>query len=292
MTINFKSYEDFHRDIVAWERDLPEFDAVCGVPRSGMIPAAYIATRRNLRMVELCRLLNDPVNIIARSPLRGNNPVMREARSFKNRLLIVGDTTSDKGVTFKNIREQLSNFEHDLDVTYAAAYKAEGSTLADLSYETIPHPRMFGWNWFRHWNLRQSMVDCDGVLCEDWKGRPEVTEDPEFEEHVRNAKPLYIPDNPVQAVVTSRIEKYREGTEKWLKRHGVRYNALVMHPAKTPEERRAMGDHAKRKAVTYAKGYKSKQTMLFIESDEKQARTIAKLAKKPVLCTDVMRMFY
>jgi len=95
----------------------------------------------------------------------------------------------------------------------------------------------------------------------------------------------------VQAVVTSRIEKYREATEEWLKRHGVRYNALVMHPAKTPEQRRQMGDHAERKARVYAKGFKSKETMLFIESDEKQAKKIAELTKKPVLCTDLMKMF-
>lgn len=291
MTINFKSYEDFYKDIVAWERTLPKFDAVCGVPRSGLIPATYIATRRNLRMVELCRLMADPVNIIARSPLRSNNPVMRETRPFKNRLLIVDDTTSDKGVTFQSIRDQLDSCDHDLAVTYAAVYKAENSKFADLSYETISQPRMFGWNWFRHWNLQKSMVDCDGVLCEDWKHRPEQADDPEFEDHVRNARPLYIPDNPVQAVVTSRIEKYREATEGWLKRHGVRYNALVMHPAKTPEQRRQMSDHAERKARVYAKGFKSKETMLFIESDEKQAKKIAELTKKPVLCTDLMKMF-
>ena len=291
MTINFKSYEEFHKDIAAWERQLPEFDAVCGVPRSGLIPAAYIATRRNLRMVDLCRLMHNPVNVIARSPLRSNNPVMRLNRPFGNKLLVVDDTTSDQGVTLSAIRNRLDEFEHDLEVTYAAVYRGADSAAADVSYEIVPQPRMFGWNWFRHWNLRQSMVDCDGVLCEDWKSRPEENEDPEFEDHVNNAKPLYIPDNPVQAVVTSRIEKYRKGTERWLKRHGVRYNALIMHPAATPEQRRKMGDHAERKAMTYAKGYKSKKTILFIESDEKQAKRIAQITKKPVLCTDVMRMF-
>jgi len=291
MTINFKSYEDLYRDMAIWEPLLPKFDAVCGVPRSGLIPAAYLATRRNVRMVDLCRLLSDPVNIIARSPLRSNNPIMRSNRPFGNKLLIVDDATSDKGVTFQNIRSQLDTFKHDLDVSYASVYRGAEATHADLYYETIPHPRMFGWNWFRHWNLRQSMVDCDGVLCEDWKSRPEENEDPEFEDHVNNAKPLYIPDNPVQAIVTSRIEKYRKGTELWLKRHGVKYNTLIMHPAETPEQRRKMGDHAERKAMAYAKGYKSKSTILFIESDEKQAKRIAQITKKPVLCTDVMRMF-
>ncbi len=291
MTINFKSYEDFHRDIVAWERDLPEFDAVCGVPRSGLIPASYIATRRNLRMVDLYRLLQDPVDIIERSPLRSVNPVMRHMKPFRNRLLVVDDTSSDDSVTMSHIRKVLGGFDHDLDITFAAVYRASESSKVDLCFDTIPQPRMFGWNWFRHWNLRKSMLDFDGVLCEDWKHRPELTEDPEFEDHVNNVKPLFIPDVPVQAIVTSRIERYRAESERWLKRHGVQYNYLIMHPAKTPEERRRMGDHAERKAATFAKGFKSKETMLFVESDEKQAKKIAQIAKKPVLCTDLMKMF-
>jgi uncharacterized HAD superfamily protein len=291
MTINFKSYEDFHRDIAAWEQQLPQFDAVCGVPRSGLIPASYIATRRNIRMVDLCRLLQDPKGIIERSPLRNVNPVMRYEKSFGNRLLVVDDTSSDDSVTMSHLREVLGGFNHGLDITFAAVYRASESSKVDCCYDTIPQPRMFGWNWFRHWNLRQSMLDFDGVLCEDWKHRPEQTEDPEFLEHVTNAKPLYIPDVPVQAIVTSRLEQYREESEAWLKRHGVQYNALVMHPAKTPEARRAVGDHAERKAMAYAKGYKSKNTILFVESDERQAAKIAAITKKPVLCTDLMKMF-
>ena len=290
MTIHFKSYEEFHKDIVAWERQLPEFDAVCGVPRSGLIPAAYLATRRNIRMVDLCRLLEDPTDIITRSPLRDVNPVMRQAKPYRNRLLIVDDTSSEDSVTFTGLREKLANVE-DLEITFAAVYRASAKSKVDLYYEEIPQPRMFGWNWFRHWNLRSSMLDMDGVLCEDWQSRPELDVDPEFEEHVKNVKPLYLPDVPVQAIVTSRIERYRVLTEQWLKRHNVCYNWLIMHPAVTPELRRKMGDHAERKAIAYTKGFNSKKTTLFIESDERQAHKIAAISKRPVLCTDVMKMF-
>ena len=89
--MNFKSYEELLADTAAWERDLPHYDAVCGVPRSGLIPASYLATRRNVRMVALDELIRDPVNIIARSPLRKYNPVMRQGRQHGNTLLIVDD---------------------------------------------------------------------------------------------------------------------------------------------------------------------------------------------------------
>lgn len=290
MAINFRNYEEFHRDIVKWERQLPHFDAVCGVPRSGLIPATYIATRRNLRMVELNRLLDDPKDIITRSPLRDVNPVMRHAKPYGNKLLIVDDTSSGQSVTFTSLREQLADAK-GLDITYACVYRESSKSKVDLYYEEIPQPRMFGWNWFRHWNLRSAMLDMDGVLCEDWTHRPEKDDDPEFVEHIKNAKPLYIPDVPVQAIVTSRLERYRSLTEEWLRKHGVVYNHLVMHPAVTPEFRRQMGDHAERKAAAYAKGFKSKQTHLFVESDEKQAKKIAAIVKRPVLCVDLMKMF-
>jgi orotate phosphoribosyltransferase len=288
--MHFRNYDELYRDIAKWERQLPQFDAVCGVPRSGLIPATYIATRRNIRMVELSRLLDDSKGIITRSPLRAVNPIMRHARPYGNRLLIVDDTSSGQSVTFTDLRERLADAK-DLDITYACVYRESEKSKVDLYYEEIPQPRMFGWNWFRHWNLRASMLDMDGVLCEDWKHRPEQAVDPEFVDHVKNAKPLFIPDVPVQAVVTSRIERYRELTEIWLKKHGVEYNQLIMHPAVTPELRRKMGDHAERKAKAYARGFNSKATRLFVESDERQARKIAEFTQKPVLCTDLMKMF-
>jgi orotate phosphoribosyltransferase len=288
--IHFRGYDELYRDIAKWERQLPQVDAVCGVPRSGLIPATYIATRRNIRMVELCRLVENPDDIIKRSPLRDVNPVMRYDRPFGNRLLIVDDTSSDQSVTFTDLREKLAGVS-GLEIAFAAVYRASAQSKVDFFYDTIPQPRIFGWNWFRHWTLRSSMLDCDGVLCEDWKGPPEKDDDPAFVEHVKNAKPLYIPHVPVQAVVTSRIERYRELTVAWLKRHGVQYNKLIMHPAGTPELRREMRDHAERKALAYVRGFKSKTASLFVESDERQARKIAEISKKPVLCTDTMEMF-
>jgi uncharacterized HAD superfamily protein len=125
------------------------------------------------------------------------------------------------------------------------------------------------------------------VLCEDWKGPPEKNNDELFSAHLKNARPLYIPHVPIRAVVTSRLERYRKETENWLQRHGVHYRDLIMHPAKTPEERRAMNDHSARKAAAYMQ---SDDTVLFVESDIRQARTIHQLTSRPVLCIDTMEM--
>jgi uncharacterized HAD superfamily protein len=285
--MNFISLAELYRDMVAWERQLPQFDAICGVPRSGLIPATYIALRRNIRLVEISDLLRQPEGAIARAHLRPNNPVCRYNIPYGNKLLIVDDSSSVDSVTFTGLRQQLAA-QTDLQITYGAVYRSSKKSLVDCYYREVAQPRMFEWNWWRNWWTQFALCDLDGVLCEDWKGKSEVTDDLEFAKHVREVTPLYIPQMPIKAVVTSRIEKYRKETEKWLAKHNVTYSKLIMHPASTPELRRQMNDHAIQKAEAYMQ---IPESNLFIESDVKQAAQIFKLTQRPVLCIDSMTMF-
>jgi len=283
--MNFVSLDDLYRDIALWERQLPYFDAVCGVPRSGLIPATYIALRRNIRLVELSDLLRQPEGAIERATLRDNNPAAKKA--VGNRLLLVDDSSSNQSVTFRERRSKLAD-QSTLKITYGAVYRASEHSLVDCFFREVPMPRIFGWNWHRNWWLQYAMCDMDGVICADWTHRHENNVDPEFEHHVTDAKPLFPPHVPIIAVVTSRIEKYRKETELWLRKHGVQYKKLIMHPAPTAEERRKANDHAVRKAKAY---YQDNNAKLFVESDRNQAAVIFRLANKPVLCTDTMTMF-
>lgn len=284
--MNFVSFQRFYDDIAAWERELPQFDAVCGIPRSGMIPAGYIALRRNIRLVELTDLLREPLGAIGRAPIRETNPIVKYSRKVGRRLLIVDDSSSDQSVTITGLREKLAD-QLSLDITYAAVYRASEKSKVDFYYREVPQLRMFEWNWFRHWQLKTAMLDMDGVICEDWAGPPEQNDDPVFREHLKTAKPLHVPDVPIRAVVTSRLERYRAETQRWLEQHNVHYQRLIMHPAKTPEARRKAGDHAQRKAASYLQNGDS---ALFVESDIRQARIIHEQSKRPVLCTDTMEV--
>jgi hypothetical protein len=293
--MNFINLAEFSRDIAAWERKLPQFDAVCGVPRSGLIPAAHIALRRNIRLVELSEVLRQPEGAIARAALRPSNPAFQNKIPCGNKLLIVDDSSSSNSNTFNALRAKLST-QTDLHITYGAVYRASEKSQVDYYYREVAQPRMFEWNWWRNWWVHFSLCDLDGVLCEDWKGKSEVDNDLEFAKHVREATPLYIPQRPIVAVVTSRIEKYRKDTENWLAKHNVVYSKLIMHPASTPEQRRQMNDHAIRKAEAYmstpVKDYMDvPKVTIFIESDVRQAAQIFKLTQRPVLCIDSMTMF-
>lgn len=285
--MNFVSTAQLYQDMEAWERQLPEFDAVCGLPRSGLIPATYIALRRNIRLVEISDLIKQPEGAIARAWLRKSNPALKLQRPFGNRLLIVDDSSSNDSLTMRTLRLQLQN-QKALQISYGAVYRASAASQVDYFYREVPMPRMFGWNWFRHWELGEALLDMDGVICEDWQQRPEQNVDPEFMEHLNFAKPLYPPQVPVRAVVTSRLERYRRETEAWLARHNVQYERLVMHPAATPDERRKAANYAELKGQFYAS---DAQARLFVESDVRQARRIAAIARKPVLCIDTMTVY-
>lgn len=282
--MNFVSWKEFYADIDLWEKQLPQFDFICGVPRSGLIPAAYISLKRNLRLLHLSDVIEQPQTAVARAALRFNNPAASIIGG--NRLLIVDDSSSAHSATFCELRNKLQN-QHVFNISYGAVYRAAPESRVDFYFRQVDMPRFFEWNWARNFMLKHCLLDMDGVICEDWKARPELDHDPEFEQHVSSAKPLYLPLVPVRAIVTSRLERYRNLTATWLVKHGVKYNTLIMHPAKTPADRQAAKDHAKRKAQAYAQ---DAEACCFIESDIKQAQEIYRLTRRPVLCTDTMSL--
>lgn len=283
--MNFVNFSRFYADIAAWERTLPQFDAVCGIPRSGVIPAAYIAVRRNIRLVDFSAALNDLKTSIENAPLREVNPIAKKPHGY--RLLIVDDSTTALGTTIKSLKGRLSVIP-PVEVSYGAVYcENRKSCAADFWHEEISLPRLFEWNWCRHVNLSRLVLDMDGVICEDFVAHQERSEDSDFVKHVEQARPIWLPERPVLAIATSRLERYRKQTEVWLAGHGVHYGSLHMHPADSPEERRALGDHADRKASVYSR---YPRALLFVESELKQAQRIRRLSGRPVLCTATMTL--
>ncbi len=126
------------------------------------------------------------------------------------------------------------------------------------------------------------MTDLDGVICPDWTGVSQAEEkDPEgYLRHLEESIPLFVPPWPVLAIVTGRLEQYRQATKAWLRRHEVHFYFLMMMNAETILERAEKGV-SRRKAAIY---HYSQDAILFVESNQKQAEEIHRLTKKPVLC--------
>ncbi len=271
---HFKSYYDLSRDIAAALQQLPRCDMVVGIPRSGLIPGIMIASFVNRPFIDLDAFL---FSFAKRSGVREiHNPI-----KSKQIVLVVDDSTNT-GFELRRAKERVKHLIHEFDFKFCAIYgNPEGGNIeADCVLAIVPHPRVFQWNYRQHGISEYSLFDMDGVLCAD--PREEDNDDGDlYRQFVLNAPVLTVPAKKLAAIVTSRLERFRPETEEWLNRNGVNYGDLIMLDLPTAEERRRLKAHGPFKAAVY----KNRPELLFVESNWKQAVQIAKLADKPVICT-------
>ena len=99
-------------------------------------------------------------------------------------------------------------------------------------------------------------------------------------EHLTEAACLMRPSFEISEIMTTRFERDRPQTERWLAQHGISYRSLTMAPFASATERAKNGGFAERKATIYQERW---DAILFVESCPTQAETIARLTGKPVL---------
>lgn len=156
--------------------------------------------------------------------------------------------------------------------------RGRGQGSEDLVLEVVPSPTVFEWSLFDTPLLDRMCLDIDGVLCVD----PTKEENDDGERYLRfleTGTPMFIPSQPVMALVTNRLEKYRGPTESWLARHGIRYGSLIMMDLPDAATRTRSGAQAAHKADAYL----ASGAALFVESDPRLARQVAQLAGRRVL---------
>lgn len=273
---NFKSYYDLSRDVASGIQKVPNVDVVVGVPKSGVIPACMIASFLNLPYYDLDSFC------FSFSPRSGTRKIRKNLLSNNINVLIVDDSVNT-GTEMRAVKQRLKSLRMPYNFVFCAIYSASPklSSEVDLFFSFLPQPRVFQWNYRNHIISEYSAYDMDGVLCVD----PTDEENDDGEKYIRfikNADPLFIPKKNISAIVTSRLERYRPQTEEWLAENNVRYDELIMLDLPSAEERRRLGIHASFKAEVY----KERSDILFVESNWKQAKKIAELADKPVICTE------
>ncbi len=250
-----------------------DIDLVVGIPRSGMLPAMMVALYLNKKVTDLDSFIEGRVFAAGeRSQYILDKDVCK--------VLIVDDSvcTGKAIVKAKNKLKVVAD-KYEM-IFFAPIVTPEGKDSVDLYCEVIGYGRVFEWNLMHHACLQTACVDIDGVLNVD----PEIDDDgPLYREFLENAVPLFVPTAPIGALVSCRLEKYRTLTEEWLEKYNVKYGSLVMLPFATKEERVAWGKHGEYKAEYY----KSREDLdLFIESSKEQARIIADISQKPVICIE------
>ena len=279
--MNYKSIKDLNDIILNKINLIPrDIDLIVGIPRSGMLPANLMALYLNKPYTDLDSFINGH---IYKAGARGQFLNLNEIK----KVLVVDDSIAS-GAAMKKAKAKLVRKTANYQLSFCVVYGVPGMDKnVDYCLETVVTPRYFQWNIFNHTALKKSCFDIDGVLCVD--PTDEQNDDgPKYRKFLLEAQPLYIPGSKLGTLVTSRLEKYRNETETWLKQQGIDYDTLVMLDLPNAAARQKANIHAKHKAKEFSKSHYT----LFVESDKRQAIEINQRTKKPVFCTESFEMIY
>lgn len=259
-----------------------DVDLIVGIPRSGLLVANLMALYLNVKLTDIEGLKND--KIFSKGNTSKCNNEIQEINECR-KILVVDDSIFN-GDAINRAKEELEDFPYKEKLVFMAVYTTEqGKDKVDLYFEICNPPRMFEWNLMRHNLLEKCCFDIDGVLCVD-PTYEQNSDEKKYDEFLRTAIPLFIPNKKIGHLVTSRLEKNRELTEQWMREHKIQYDNLKMMPYKNREERMKANNHAEHKAEYY----KNTDALLFVESSHVQAVKIAEIAKKPVFCIETQEI--
>lgn len=278
--MNFRTYQDLATCINSNISKIPrDVQLIVGIPRSGVLAGSMLALYLNLPFMSLDDYV-DGRNFTTGST-RKYSGWIKNTGEAKN-ILVIDDSISS-GKAIREAKEKINSLKQgDVKVLYCAVYALPMTcTFVDIYFEICNQPRMFEWNYMHHWALEFCCMDIDGVLCEN-PSFFQNDDGPKYIDFLNNAVPKFLPTHKVGKLVTTRLEKYRNETETWLKNHNIEYGELIMIENTTAKERAFKGNHAEFKA----KIYKSCDSVLFFESSYEQALDICNLSGKPVFCTD------
>lgn len=260
----------------------PDVDLIVGIPRSGMVPAYQIGLFLNRLVCDIEAFLAD--GAISHGHTRKLGVALNSLRQARH-ILLVDDSIATGGSMQKALaRIQESGFSGRIS-TCAAIVAPSQKDGVQVSFITLPHPRLFEWNAFHHACVESACFDMDGVLCVDPTSH-DNDDGPRYEKFLSSARPLFRPTLRIGHIVSARLEKYRSLTEDWLAANNISYGSLHLVDLPSKAERIRQGAHCSHKIRVY----RDTGASMFYESDLGQAREIAQGSGKPVLCVGDMSM--
>ena len=280
----FVTYDELIRDAQSLAARMPpDTIGVLGVPRSGLMVAGMMAMTRHVHLGDIQTFANT-----GKFTSPGRRMTVAGPSPYRGTICVVDDSAySGKAMRDARAGMERSPYYAHHDWKFVVVY---GSEKAKYSYDDCIKPineaRRFEWNFMNRGDITDAIVDIDGVLCEDPPAKLEDNYD-RYREWVATAPPKNIPYYEIGTLVTMRLGLYREETESWLERWGIRYKRLMMCDARTPHKRRKEWDYGKWKGD---QAVRVKATW-GIESCPKQAQRIAEVAGIPVVCTVERRVY-
>jgi len=276
--VNARSIHDMNQVILNNLYKIPkDVQVVAGVPRSGMLAALILSLHRDIAITDIDGLLASRL-MLAGSRTYVNNVTSDGYLQTKRKVLVIDDSYY-RGVTIKHVKQRIQEARLPHEIAYAVVYgELRAKDDIDIVLGTLLPPHVFEWNLSRNIVLENTCLDLDGVLCRN----PQPYEDDDgeyYKEFITQAELLWKPIRPVGWIVTSRLEKYRNITEQWLKKNGIDYGHLIMMNVEDQAARRRTSVPDYKSAV-----YQSSGAALFIESALVEAIQIASRTQKKVFC--------
>ena len=256
-----------------------KFDGIVGVPRSGMVPASIIATHINKPLFSIHE--NEIVILTYASDYGGSRMKYYKKYSSSDKLkkLLFVDDTSCSGTTVKAMKKTFGK-----NIKFASIFSTEvSSNLVDYYSKKLEVPHILEWNFFNSGYCGTTCFDIDGIFCNDVPLN--VCKDEKlYIEYIKKTQPYQqrIPKLfKAKALVTGRLEKFREETEFWLKKHGFNYEHLIMFPTEQKNQR----DKNHHEVVGRYKSeiFKKFNCDFFVESSEEEAKYIKHFSGKTVI---------
>lgn len=290
----FLSCREYQKDIMKLVYRIPsEVDTIIGISRSGIYPASMVAMMTHLPLLIFRQSKKDIIEAGNGYRLKSDKDGVIHDLPGKNPIVI--DDTVMTGNSFAMCRKLLEK-DHP-NIIFASVYCNPGANVKpDLWVRDLNHPHFLEWNLFNSIFSHNIATDFDGVLCQDC----EIAQDddgPRYLDFIRNAKPKNLMRKvQVPLIVTARLEKYRKETINWLKRYNIKFNKLIMHPAETLAERNRddISAFKAKHIIEWANKIENRHSWkfpIFVESNDYQARQIAKITNILTICTDTYQCY-
>lgn len=261
---------------------LEEIEAVVGIARSGLAPASVVAMLAGKPLFAFNKakgLVDVGCGYRLRSDLN--------ERRYK--YLVVDDSIADG----QQLAHCLSVLSHEIEpkrlITAAIFANPYTHVKVNFAWAEYPLPHFFEWNLFSCNFTSRIAFDFDGILCND-PPREVWGEGQGYVEWLESAPPKHRPiANEGVVIISARLEKFREPTQRWLEKHRINVRRLELWPGQ-PADRWVDNQAARWKAEMFLKLKHEHNLLYFCESEPAQARIISSF-KIPTICPAAKKIF-
>jgi len=242
---------------------LGNYDAVVGVPRSGMLPASMASLSLGVPLWSL-----DTSGKVA---LDTGQRLRDVGKKRINKLLVIDDSCAS-GRAMQKVKRLMKLDCMNYDVTFAAVLvTSNGESYVDQYYKRLELPHWFEWNFFGNSGLISHLklgVDFEGIIQDRETG----------ELNSMIPRHTHIP-----VIVSEKLETARPNVLDWLAKRDVSCDHLVMPKVTSP-------------LATFTQ-WKAKQcddlgVWTYMAHEPQQARAMTKLRNKLVICPAIGRSLH